>query len=1032
MVAVWAWSQRYELLEREAIAVLAEDGITAELDIISITRSQAQIRNIRLSYEDAPFLRVDEVQAEFDWRDAIEGRFERLDFKGVTAKVQIDATGQIIDGWVPPGLTASGPGGGDAFPARGIGIKDSTLNLTTPFGEATLYADAELASGTRYDAAITLAPSELSWRTFEATGAGVAEISRNGDQLRIDGQVQTERLSHQTRSLRDAHLRAEGAYDLSTQRWDGEIAVDGKTLDSQAFAADAVELTWDGEINHKDEIVAAGDWAMSATRARTPDTSRAQSLAETLSLASALSVVPIAEHFSPELTQTVKTVLSGADVSGAGRLAWTPTGFTLTPITPIEIVAPNTTVTLHPRSEAAFYHFDNTKGNIRAELDARFTNPVGLELNAIELEAKSENGWRLDGVQRFASQVKTSENWRTVVADAEPIRLRPFQSRVIYDGENRARRGLTVNTDLDYDGPLPGGVVEGLRLAGRLDVRLRDWGQALDFTPQSDTPITLDRLETPTDWVAEDIRFGLSATPDIFVRRADRSEISATPLTPEFILTRPATDLSPTQRIDMSAQTLEIAGTLRPDATQDWRAVFTEAEYASATLPGPETTAQASTATLIANFAPGQAVQINLQSPAINAQTPLVEISDMRIALNGTPEAYIVEHSGGRVRLIGSAAAETAKAAGVAELPLGGTVRFNDGAFIGAARTNIAKANGAEVEIDYRYANGEGTAEIDIPQIQFTPGGLQPQALLPALKGKIARVTGTARAALQIAFANGALTDSSGEIALIDMDVGTAPGPIEGLDTVIQFSSLFPVQTTGVQRMRLRSFNPGLQLADGEVAYELVPNGVRVTEAAWPIGNGRLSMDPFTWVYAAEENRVTMRVEDVALGDFLEEIGNETIRASGMVTGVFPIVVRGVQVLVENGYVSVPDGGVIRIDLPAGDAGGGTNYISDATKKALKAVNTGDYPTLTREALREFEYRELRAAIDGPLDGEIAVGLIFDGSNRNVLNGQPFRFDIDLRGELFNILKSFNSNDQIKIQVLRDRMGLSRDVEIVE
>ena len=82
--------------------------------------------------------------------------------------------------------------------------------------------------------------------------------------------------------------------------------------------------------------------------------------------------------------------------------------------------------------------------------------------------------------------------------------------------------------------------------------------------------------------------------------------------------------------------------------------------------------------------------------------------------------------------------------------------------------------------------------------------------------------------------------------------------------------------------------------------------------------------------------------------------------------------------------------------------------------------------------MREFQYRELSAAIDGPLDGSLAVGLVFDGSNAKVLNGQPFRFDIKLRGELFNIARSFNSNAQIKTQILRDRIQLPEGRLIAE
>jgi len=87
---------------------------------------------------------------------------------------------------------------------------------------------------------------------------------------------------------------------------------------------------------------------------------------------------------------------------------------------------------------------------------------------------------------------------------------------------------------------------------------------------------------------------------------------------------------------------------------------------------------------------------------------------------------------------------------------------------------------------------------------------LQPQSLIPAFRGKIARVEGEARAAFDIGFADGALTSSSGTVDLVDMAVGTAPGPLTGLNTTLEFTSLWPLETKGPQELRMEEFNPGM------------------------------------------------------------------------------------------------------------------------------------------------------------------------------------------------------------------------------
>ena len=70
--------------------------------------------------------------------------------------------------------------------------------------------------------------------------------------------------------------------------------------------------------------------------------------------------------------------------------------------------------------------------------------------------------------------------------------------------------------------------------------------------------------------------------------------------------------------------------------------------------------------------------------------------------------------------------------------------------------------------------------------------------------------------------------------------------------------------------------------------------------------------------------------------------------------------------------------------------------------------------------------------MDGALDGPIQVGMEFDGSNKQVLNNQPFRFAINIEGELLNILRSFNSNEQIKSELARrqlERESLPTELE---
>ena len=172
-----------------------------------------------------------------------------------------------------------------------------------------------------------------------------------------------------------------------------------------------------------------------------------------------------------------------------------------------------------------------------------------------------------------------------------------------------------------------------------------------------------------------------------------------------------------------------------------------------------------------------------------------------------------------------------------------------------------------------------------------------------------------------------------------------------------------------------------------------------------------------------------MRVKNIALSDFVNNFGNGKVQATGNVVGVFPIVIRGIEVLIENGELSVPDGGVITYE-PGPNV---PTYTEEEAIAIFRQRRSGEYASLAQDALRKFRYKELSAKVHGPpLEGDVEIGLVFEGSNAKVLNQQPFRFDISVRGELFNIARSFNPNAQIKSKILRESGQLPEDAIIGE
>jgi len=1016
-------------MENWVIDKLAESGFEADLEIMSVSRTEALVRNIRLRRGAQDVLAIETFRAKYVWPDIRSGQAKRIELEGLTGELSLNEDWQP-DGWLSdllPDGSNSDTQETTAFPIDGINLKDAELKLNSPLGDAVLYIDADIPNGKAFSSEITLAPSALSYGGYAAQGAGFVTLEKDRDSLRVIGQTQTETLANQNLSISKAHLQIDGTLNLESRSYIGSVSLEGDALESELFASGPAQLAWDGEIIPRSGLQATGTWTVKAKDARSPRPARAAEVAEKLSLAPALMNVPVTVHYAPHLKETVLEFLSGSDVKGVGQLSYGPDGITVNPVGEFNVTSSGNEIRLRARDGEDFYSFDKATEMITAQMDASFENPVGLTLTEIKLQAASSNGLRLNGVQNFSTQLTTNSDWQVEDTEGRPARLGALKARFLYDAAQNPPQ-LSIDTTLDYDGDLPGGYVEGLTLEGRLNARLYQSRQELGFTPKPESYVEIRSLETPTEWKGEDIRFAPRPTNKFFTRTAKESNLTAELNAADFTLTHPTTQDSAAQKLDLSADNMILNGTIFADSTQNWDIKFADVTYASETLPSPGTTGKAASGSLTAQLAPNQPPTLSVQSPSIIAETPQARLAGVGIRLVGTPEAYSIEHEGGEISLIGSEYAETAKAAGLGSFPAKGTLKFENDAFSGRANLNVAIANNADVAVDYTYNRGAGTMDIDVPSVLFDPQGLQPQNLVPAFAGKIARVDGEASAALRISFDDGVITSSEGTLQLIDLGVGTAPGPITGLNSTMHFTSLLPLVSSGQQTLTMESFNPGFPLENGVLTFDFVPDGIRVDAADWPIGNGSFSLDPFTWVYAAEENRVTMRVKNVALGDFVNDLGNKKVQATGTVVGNFPVVVRGIEVLIEEGNLSVPDGGIIKYD-PGPNS---QSYTENEAIAILRQRRSNEYATLAQDALREFRYRELSASLNGPLNGDVEIGLIFDGSNEKVLNQQPFRFDISVKGELFNIARSFNTNAHVKAEIIRQNGALPEGAVIGE
>ncbi|MGJ8560838.1 MAG: intermembrane phospholipid transport protein YdbH family protein [Litorimonas sp.] len=980
LAAAWAWSNRYELIERQAITYFDSLGIQADLKIRSASGKKADIRDIRLAYDGKPFLRVNRLQAAYQWRDLLNGTVERLDFTGLDATVTIDETGAIIDGWRPPSSE-----GGSAFPVRGIGVTDASILLQTPYGEIPIKGDAEVSNADTFTVEGTLEPFTLARDGISLSADGPLSITGRADSYSVYLPSTRLTLLQPSGTLKNTTLTLNGSLQKDTGVIKSIAKIQGGSFNSSTGVAGQVtgldiDGRWDGT-----QFSASVETDLVAVTMTDPV--RREDLARTLSLASALAEVPVAMNFAPGIVAPIRDLLAGSDISASLSVLITDTQRRLELQRPMTLRTDRTQATIAPVETAPLYQYMTGRGDYAIAMKASLSRPIPLTLDPLQVRILSTDGLSIDGIASASGRLKTQSNWRTQTQDGRPARLGPLSVGFDYVAPLAAPSRLVLRGSANYDGDIPGGYAQGLVAGGTLTAQLSENRTTVDFNP--DRMLKIAQLETTSEWNVADFEGRLQPASPIYRRNGiDRAMMRTALVDASLTASRPATDLVEAATLYLQFAHADLAGDIRLDA-QNWAIGFSDLALQSETFPLAGTDLVLPRGELNVGLSSEGRSTFALTAPSSTVTTPAYAVRDMAIEAQGTAEQYELTYNNGRVKVL----TQGDSSFPIPVLPLSGTLLFEAGQFTGTAQTSLPRAPATPIDIDYRMIDGLGDANIKIRGLQFKPGGLQPQDLAPALRGKIAQVDGGINADLHILFSSASAPTGTGTVEIINMSLGTAPGPITGLSGIVELTSLFPVVTAPDQQLTIQTFNPGFPLEDGELTYALVAEGVAISRAVFPLGEGQVSFDPFTWIYGASENRITLRVSEVEVGEFLKGLGNGKLSISGALEGTIPVVVRGIDVLVENGRLEVEDGGVIRYQ---------GEDVADAIPNefAAKAI----------EALKNFNYDALFIELNGPLDGEIKLGLQFTGSNPEILYNSPFQFDVSVEGELFNIARSLNPN----------------------
>jgi hypothetical protein len=320
-----------------------------------------------------------------------------------------------------------------------------------------------------------------------------------------------------------------------------------------------------------------------------------------------------------------------------------------------------------------------------------------------------------------------------------------------------------------------------------------------------------------------------------------------------------------------------------------------------------------------------------------------------------------------------------------------------------ALREALTGREVTEVDIAHDLASGRGHADLTVGNLTFD-SVLQPETLTRLAYGMVANVRGTVTGAGRIDWDESGVT-SSGRFSSDSLDLAAAFGPVKGASGTVEFTDLLGLTTAPGQRLHVASVNPGIEVLDGDVTFQLRGGEVLEVEGGtWPFMGGTLTMHPVDITFgAAEERRYVFEIEGLDAARFIERMELGNISATGIFDGTVPVVFDAQG----NGRL---EGGLLLSRPP----GGNVSYVGELTYEDL-----GTMANLTFDALRSLDYRQMRVEMNGDLAGEVITSVRIDGvsqgagAKRNILTraiaGLPIRLDLNVRAQFYALLGNLRS-----------------------
>ncbi|WP_375206581.1 intermembrane phospholipid transport protein YdbH family protein [Hyphococcus sp.] len=315
----------------------------------------------------------------------------------------------------------------------------------------------------------------------------------------------------------------------------------------------------------------------------------------------------------------------------------------------------------------------------------------------------------------------------------------------------------------------------------------------------------------------------------------------------------------------------------------------------------------------------------------------------------------------------------------------------------------------------HHMKDASGETLLTLEKLTFSPGGLQPNKISPALKGIVTDADGAMDGTVRFAW-GGTELQSGADLAFNEISFA---GPTQavtrtnGVSGSVQLTDLFPVTTGGFQTITVDSVDmDALQLGQGAITFSLPGDeSITISNAEFPWFGGTLGVYEAKAGFAGEAT-IPLRARGVDLEKIFDYVDIEGLSGEGVLTGELPVIFEGGKARIENGYFKSEGPGAIR-------------YVGKAAEAASAA---GEDAQVAFDILRDLRFNALEVSVNGALDGRLEFQMKFEGTGDVTVRKQDVRvpvvYRINLDAALLELLHQANLSRDIQLQIQR---GLAND-----